>query len=100
MHCRLLLTVCAALLLPQIAHADADTIIEQSGVQSGFFVHLGAGDGQLTEAMTVGDKQRHVALQRLVREHRRELDDRWQRNIILNKWLDYLSDQGHLILDR
>jgi uncharacterized protein YqiB (DUF1249 family) len=25
---------------------------------------------------------------------------RWQRNIVLNKWLDYLSDQGHLVLDR
>jgi len=57
-------------------------------------------DGQQTEAMAIGDRQRHVALRRLVREHRRELDDRWQRNIILNKWLEYLSDQGHLILDR
>lgn len=57
-------------------------------------------DGQLTEAMAVGESQRHAALRRLVREHRRELDDRWQRNIVLNKWLEYLSDQGHLILDR
>jgi len=57
-------------------------------------------DGQLTEAMAVGERQRHVALRRLVREHQRELDNRWQRNIILNKWLEYLSDQGHLVLDR
>lgn len=57
-------------------------------------------DGQLAEAMLVGQKQRHVALRRFVDEHRRELDQRWQRNIVLNKWLDYLSDQGHLVLDR
>jgi uncharacterized protein YqiB (DUF1249 family) len=35
-------------------------------------------DGQLAEAMIVGDKQRHVALRRFVHEHRRELDQRWQ----------------------
>ena len=57
-------------------------------------------DGQLAEAMGVGERQRHAALRRLVLEHRRELDIRWQRNIILNKWLEYLSDQGHLVLDR
>lgn len=57
-------------------------------------------DGQLAEAMAVGEKQRHVALQQLVLEHRRALDLRWQRNMVLNKWLEYLSDQGHLVLDR
>lgn len=57
-------------------------------------------DGQLAEAMAIGKKQRHTALCRLVREHSRELDLRWQRNIVLNKWLDYVSDMGHLVLDR
>lgn len=57
-------------------------------------------DGRLAEAMKVGDRQRHVALQKFIEEHRRELDLRWRRNIVLNKWLEYLSDQGHLILDR
>ncbi|MGI9249421.1 MAG: DUF1249 domain-containing protein [Woeseiaceae bacterium] len=57
-------------------------------------------DGQQTEAMAIGEKRRHTALRRFVREHRRELDLRWQRNIVLNKWLEYLSDQGHLVLDR
>ena len=57
-------------------------------------------DGQLAEAMNVGSGQRHATLRRLVREHSRELDRRWRRNIVLNKWLDYLSEQGHLILDR
>jgi len=57
-------------------------------------------DGRLAEAMKVGDRQRHSALRKFVEEHRRELDLRWRRNIVLNKWLEYLSDQGHLILDR
>ena len=57
-------------------------------------------DGGLAEAMAIGDRQRNAALRQLVREHRRELDLRWQRNMVLNKWLEYLSDQGHLILDR
>lgn len=57
-------------------------------------------DGQLAEAMIVGQEQRHVTLRRFIDEHRRELDQRWRRNIVLNKWLEYLSDQGHLVLDR
>lgn len=57
-------------------------------------------DGRLAEAMMVGDRHRHMALRKLIEEHRRELDLRWRRNIVLNKWLEYLSDQGHLILDR
>ena len=62
-------------------------------------------DGQLTEAMEfsgmgLSDNHRHVELRRLSRAHRHELDVRWRRNIVLNKWLDYLMDQGHLILER
>ncbi len=57
-------------------------------------------DGKLAEVMAIGECQRHTTLRQLVREHRRELDRRWRLNIVLNKWLDYLSEQGHLILDR
>ena len=57
-------------------------------------------DCNLAEAMSVGKQQRSATLRRIVREHRRELDVRWRRNVILNKWLEYLSDQGHLVLDR
>lgn len=57
-------------------------------------------DGQQAEVLAIGEKQRHAALRRLVHEHREELDRRWRFNIVLNKWLEYLSDQGHLILDR
>jgi len=57
-------------------------------------------DGQQAEVLAIGERQRHEALRRLVFEHREELDRRWRFNIVLNKWLDYLYDQGHLILDR
>ena len=57
-------------------------------------------DGQLAESMGFSGERRHAAFGRLMRMHRAELDARWHRNIILNKWLDYLMDQGHLILER
>ncbi|MDH3531902.1 MAG: DUF1249 domain-containing protein [Gammaproteobacteria bacterium] len=57
-------------------------------------------DGQLAESMGIGTKQRHAGLRRLWRAHKPELDARWRRNVVLNKWLEYLSDQGHLILER
>lgn len=57
-------------------------------------------DGQLAEVLSLGGDVRHEELRRLVRMHRQLLDVRWQRNVILNKWLDYLMDQGHLILQR
>ncbi len=58
-------------------------------------------DGRLVEAMSVGDENhRHAALRRLLRAHKEELDVRWRRNIVLNKWLDYLTEQGHLILEK
>jgi uncharacterized protein len=57
-------------------------------------------DGQLAESMGFSGERRHAAFGRLMRVHRAELDARWHRNIILNKWLDYLIDQGHLILER
>jgi len=56
-------------------------------------------DGRLAEAMSIGGKQRHAELRRL-RAKNRTLDARWKRNVVLNKWLEYLTDQGHLILER
>lgn len=57
-------------------------------------------DCELAEAMHFGGEHRHPALRKLSRQHKRELDVRWRRNILLNKWLDYLMEQGHLILER
>jgi uncharacterized protein YqiB (DUF1249 family) len=57
-------------------------------------------DGRLTEAMSFRGDHRHAELRRLSRVHGRDLDEKWRRNIVLNKWLEYLMDQGHLILER
>lgn len=57
-------------------------------------------DGRLAESMSLRGDHRHAELRRLSRLHRRDLDARWRRNIILNKWLEYLMDQGHLVLER
>ena len=57
-------------------------------------------DGRLAEAMSLGGDHQHSKLRSLIRKSRRELNARWRRNVILNKWLEYLSDQGHLVLER
>ena len=56
-------------------------------------------DGRLAEAMSLGGFHRNAELSRLCREHGKELGERWSRNVVLNKWLEYLLDQGHLILE-
>ncbi len=54
---------------PQLAAADARDeaakIVDQSGVSAGFFVHLGAKDGQLTRALLQNDS---IQVHGLVRE--------------------------------
>ena len=57
-------------------------------------------DGQLVEAMSLRGDHRHAEVRRLSRLHGQELDARWRRNTVLNKWLEYLMDQGHLVLER
>ena len=57
-------------------------------------------DCRMAEAMRLSGEHRHATLRRLSRTHRHELDARWRRNMVLNKWLEYLRDQGHIVLDR
>lgn len=57
-------------------------------------------DGKLAEAMRFSGDHRHPELRKLSRKHRQDLNSRWRRNVLLNKWLDYLMDQGHLVLER
>jgi len=57
-------------------------------------------DGRVAEAMSLSGNYRHSELRRLAKAHRAELNARWKRNVVLNKWLEYLSDQGHLVLER
>lgn len=52
-------------------------------------------DAALVEAVAAREKHRHRVLAELARSHAGELDRRWTINIMLNKWLDYLLDNGH-----
>lgn len=57
-------------------------------------------DGRVAEAMSFGGNNRHAELRRQWSVNHGTLDARWKRNMVLNKWLEYLTDQGHLILER
>ena len=43
----------------------------------------------------------HAAACRALRSHaERELDQRWARNVMLNKWLEYCVERGHRFSSR
>jgi uncharacterized protein len=52
-------------------------------------------DARLAEVRSFRGLQRHPQLSRLQSELKRELDQRWARNMMLNKWLEYCAEQGH-----
>jgi hypothetical protein len=54
-------------------------------------------DARLVEAVQGRDRHHHHKLRELAQAHAAELDRRWLRNMMLNKWLDYLLDMGHRI---
>jgi len=52
-------------------------------------------DAHLVEAQEWASQHGHDALRRLRGLAERELDQRWARNTMLNKWLEYCIDRGH-----
>jgi hypothetical protein len=54
-------------------------------------------DARLVEAVTGGDRHYHQKLRELAGHSGAELDRRWRINMMLNKWLDYLGDVGHVL---
>lgn len=52
-------------------------------------------DARLAEAQDWADSHEHSALRALRTRAERELDQRWARNIMLNKWLEYCVERGH-----
>ncbi len=52
-------------------------------------------DARLVEAVTCAESLRHTKLRELARGSHTELGRRWQLNMLLNKWLDYLFEAGH-----
>jgi len=52
-------------------------------------------DARLVEAQEWAAHHDHEALRRFRGAAERELDQRWARNTMLNKWLEYCIDRGH-----
>ncbi len=74
---------------------EADVVVSDPDLQVRIY-----HDACLGEAMRFMRWHRHPVLTNLqfgARQHEasRVLDERWQRNIMLNKWLDYCVERGH-----
>jgi hypothetical protein len=52
-------------------------------------------DARLAEASRCVRWARHPGLARLQHEWPAALGERWRRNMLLNKWLDYCAERGH-----
>ena len=52
-------------------------------------------DARLAEVRSFAQVARHPHLRQLQSQLKRELDQRWSRNMMLNKWLEYCADRGH-----
>jgi len=52
-------------------------------------------DAHLVEAQQWADVHTQPLLQALRSRAERELDQRWARNMMLNKWLEYCVERGH-----
>jgi len=52
-------------------------------------------DARMAEVQSWIDSPRHELLRALQGRYHRELDLRWNRNIMFSKWLDYLLENGH-----
>jgi hypothetical protein len=53
-------------------------------------------DARLVEAVDCAGNPRHATLQALWRPARSELEQRWNLNIMLNKWLEFCLDHRHV----
>ncbi len=52
-------------------------------------------DARLVEAQEWASAHEHPGLRALRSRLERELDQRWARNVMLNKWLEYCVERGH-----
>lgn len=52
-------------------------------------------DARLAEVRSFRGFQRHPQLSKVQSALKRELDQRWTRNMMLNKWLEYCAERGH-----
>lgn len=52
-------------------------------------------DARLAEVQACARWHRHSVLESIRSQLARDLGDRWLRNVMLNKWLDYCVERGH-----
>jgi uncharacterized protein YqiB (DUF1249 family) len=52
-------------------------------------------DARLAEVQSCARWHRHSILESIRSDLARALGDRWLRNVMLNKWLDYCVERGH-----
>ncbi len=52
-------------------------------------------DARLAEAQEWAASHAHAGLRSMRSRMERELDQRWARNVMLNKWLEYCVERGH-----
>jgi uncharacterized protein len=52
-------------------------------------------DARLAEVRSFRGFLRHPQLSKVQSRLKRELDQRWTRNMMLNKWLEYCAERGH-----
>lgn len=52
-------------------------------------------DARLAEACDGAPAPRNDELRRIHDTLRKQLSDRWARNVLLNKWLEYCAERGH-----
>jgi uncharacterized protein len=52
-------------------------------------------DARLAEVQACARWHRHAMLESMRSQLARDLGDRWLRNVMLNKWLDYCVERGH-----
>jgi uncharacterized protein YqiB (DUF1249 family) len=55
-------------------------------------------DARMAEALACGAQHRHPLLAPFETGRGSELERRWSRNMMLNKWLEYCADRGHLLV--
>lgn len=52
-------------------------------------------DARMAEAMSCTNQRRHACLSEFATGSGSQLERRWARNNMLNKWLEYCADKGH-----
>lgn len=55
-------------------------------------------DARLAEVLSCARWHRHEVLASIKSDLYCQLGDRWLRNVMLNKWLDYCVERGHLFV--